>query len=92
MSELKPSSEIEAMIHAEQNELKKQIESRAILELTMAGLRREKIETKTRINDIDIQLSKYTDKRNEARDNITKHNINIKQFTSAFWASKNSGL
>ena len=80
------------MIHAEQNELKKQIESRAVLSEQAADLKRERIELKTKINTIDIELSRYRQGLDKARDNIEKHNINIKQFTSAFWASKNSGL
>lgn len=90
-TELKTSAELESMMHAEQDKLKEQIAAKGTLENMAADLRRKKLELKSEIASVDVELSSYTQAIQKARNNIREHDINVEQFKSAFWTAKKDG-
>ena len=87
-TELKSSIELEQMRTSAQNALKEQIEAKSALELQANDLKRKKLELKAEIAQIDIELSAYTQALAKARNNIRRHELDIDNLKTAFFAAR----
>ena len=90
-TEFKSSIDLETMRTAIQDKLKAQIEAKSVLEVQANDLKRKKLELKSEIAQIDIELSSYTQGIGKARNNIRGYEIEIDNLKTAFFAARRDG-